>query len=262
MPDRGARAPWWDDFFDDAYADFGLVARGERDEKARADVVEFVMTHLGLSPGQRVFDQCCGIGRLSIPLAERGVEVVGVDLQARYVERARAEAAARGLPCVFHQGDAFSFTTPAPCHAAINWFTSFGYSPDDQQNREMVCRAFESLVPGGRFALDYVNVPRILAEFRPSQVVRRAMPDGGELILLDEPTLDFAAGMCRATWTLLFPDGRREVRRIETRMYMPHELVALLEGAGFERVELHGSAAGEPFDRLSRRLIAVASRPG
>jgi hypothetical protein len=42
---------------------------------------------------------------------------------------------------------------------------------------------------------------------------------------------------------------------------MPHELIGLFELAGFRDVQLFGSTAGERFDRMSQRLIAVGQRP-
>ena len=41
---------------------------------------------------RRVLDAGCGTGRVAIELARRGVEVVGVDLDAEMLERARAKA--------------------------------------------------------------------------------------------------------------------------------------------------------------------------
>lgn len=54
--------------------------------------VDFLVAALGLAPGQRVLDVGCGPGRHSHALARRGVEVVGVDISARFVELAREDA--------------------------------------------------------------------------------------------------------------------------------------------------------------------------
>jgi SAM-dependent methyltransferase len=253
-------SPWWSSFFDDTYADIGLVPAGDKAVTARDAVVDFLVRVLRLRPGDRVFDQCCGVGRLSIPLAQRGARVVGVDVTARYIERARQEAAGRGLDCEFHVGDGFEFVAPQPCSAAFNWFTSFGYSRDDRVNRKMLVCLFESLAPGGRAALDYVCVPRVLSEFQRCTVTRTERPEG-EFLLIDETVLDLRLGLFRSTFTFVHPDGRRDARRVETRTFMPHELVALAESAGFRDIELFGSAAGEPLERTSQRCILVARRP-
>jgi SAM-dependent methyltransferase len=249
--------PWWPAFFDETYASFGLV---DRDPERARRTVDFLFDVLQLQPGMRLFDQCCGIGRLSVPLAERGIHVVGVDQAAAYVERARADT--RGLPAEFHCADAHAFVAPEPCDAAINWFTSVGYVEDDEANARIFERAHASLKPGGRYAVDYQNVPRVLREFR-ERFFQGPGPDDPEgVIVVEESAADFARGMIDSVWTFIHPDGRRDRRRVSTRLYMPHEIAGLLRRCGFERIELYGSVEGEPFGLNTARCITVARRPG
>lgn len=238
---------WWESFFDRTYADIGLESR---DDAARERVADSIIQLLGVAPGARIFDQCCGIGRLSVPLARRGYRITGVDLGAGYADTAR-ERVGGGE---FYAADAFTFVAPEPCDGAFNWFTSFGYSADDRQNLEMLHRARESLVPGGRLALDFTNFARVLGDYRPAQVAR-----DGELLVIQETVFDFPRGMALLTWTYVHPDGRREERKTENRMYMPYDLVRLFGEAGFGDVQLFGAAAA-PFERTSTRVIVVGTR--
>jgi 23S rRNA (uracil1939-C5)-methyltransferase len=52
-------------------------------------------------PGERIADLFCGLGNFSLPLARRGAQVTGFEGSAALVERARANAAANGLPAQF-----------------------------------------------------------------------------------------------------------------------------------------------------------------
>jgi SAM-dependent methyltransferase len=250
---------WWDSFFDDLYADIGLAHTSVEATVARANLLDRLVAKLHVSPGDTVFDQCCGIGRLALPLAERGMHVIGVDQAASYIARANAEAARRKLPCEFHVGDAFEFVAPRPCDAAFNWFTSFGYDQDDAVNARMLHRAFDSLRPGGWFGLDLLCLPRVLREFREAAVSRHAVA-GGELLMLQEPRIDFLTGMIRSDWTFFHPDGTRHTRRVENRAYMPVDLIAMFTRAGFVDIDVCG-ADNEPFDRMSRRLVVYGRRP-
>lgn len=251
--------PWWHEFFDDDYAAYGLLNTDPNEDSA---IAEFIIRSLELKPGDTVFDQCCGVGRISLQMAARGMNVVGVDRVQSYVDIATREADKRQVSgCAFHCADAHQFVSPIPCDGAVNWFTSFGYSPDDEQNIRFFQSAFVSLKPGGRFMIDYMNVPRVLAELRPWYIDRPTAPALDGLIVLHETKPDLAAGMMNSDWTFLYPDGRRKHRRIATRMYLPSDIAAMLRRCGFDDVQLLGSREGEPLTLAGKRCIALARKP-
>ncbi len=248
---------WWPAFYDDVFADVVL-------ETLHAETVDatvaFLVGVLGAGAGSRVLDQGCGVGRLAVPLARRGVFVVGVDQSAEYVRRARAAAGDAGVRCAIAHGDAERFVAPEPCDGAFNWATSFGHAESDARNVAMLRAAHDSLRPGGCFALDYPNVPGVLARFAPVMISRHVVP-AGEVRVVRESSLDLRRGTLDQTWTYEMPSGERIARRGSTRLYAPHEIVRLLEEAGFGEVELAGSLRCEPLTLESERCIALARRP-
>jgi 23S rRNA (uracil1939-C5)-methyltransferase len=58
-------------------------------------------------PGERIADLFCGLGNFSLPLAQRGAQVIGFEGSRALVERARANAAANGLVAQFEVADLF-----------------------------------------------------------------------------------------------------------------------------------------------------------
>ena len=153
-------ASWWVPLYDDLLADVLL----ERDAQELRQTTDFLCKVLNLSVGDVVFDQCAGIGSLSVPLAQAGMHVVSLEQAPHYVQRAQASAQRGGVELQALVGDAFELASPIPCQAAFNWWTGFGYADSDEQNLRMLLRAYESLVPGGTFVLDWLNVPGILRE--------------------------------------------------------------------------------------------------
>jgi SAM-dependent methyltransferase len=58
--------------------------------KGTDNEVAFLVDVLGLAPGMRVLDVGCGPGRHAHALGARGIEVVGVDISATFIDLARA----------------------------------------------------------------------------------------------------------------------------------------------------------------------------
>ena len=94
---------------DDWFVGFntGLKARFWRaasepwaDEDAQA-----IAALLDLPAGARVLDAPSGAGRIAVRLAERGLDVVGIDISQEEIEEARRVAAERGASARFEQGD-------------------------------------------------------------------------------------------------------------------------------------------------------------
>ena len=221
----------------------------------------FLVGALALSPGARLFDQCCGIGSLALPLAARGFDVTGVDLCAPYVERARGDAAAAGLDrCRFEVADAGAFAPAEPCDGAFNWWTGLGHAESDAGDRAMVGRAFAALRPGGRFVVDYMNVPGVLRDFRPRVATGRATAKG-PITLVRESRIDPLASVMHKRWAYHLGAGPIVFKESRLRLYYPHELASMLTGAGFVDLRACGSAAGEPLSLDSPRCIFVATRP-
>jgi hypothetical protein len=124
----------------------------------------------------------------------------------------------------------------------------------------MLRRAYDALRPGGRFALETINLPRVLREFNDC-ILSRAESEGGETLVVRETQIDVALGMFHQRWTYIAPDGNRVVKHGATKMYLPHTLRDMLAACGFVEIELYGSTGGEPLALDSPRCICVGARP-
>ncbi len=126
-----------------------------------------------------------------------------------------------------------------------------------RRNLRMLQRAFEAVVPGGRFALDFLNVPGVLAQFRPHEVTRAS---GIELVR-ESRLSDLARGLLHKTWKLALADGTRVERPSTLRLYAPDRLAELFARAGFANVTLHGGIDRSELTLDSPRCIVVGTRP-
>jgi SAM-dependent methyltransferase len=81
--------------------DFGRIAATMRGSG------EALVDGLGIGHGTRMLDLGCGDGTTALPAAERGADVLGVDISAPLVAAAKERAAAAGIAnASFRQGDA------------------------------------------------------------------------------------------------------------------------------------------------------------
>lgn len=235
IPPTTSTPPWLLRFFDDRFADLVLA----RDPTDVNEEVDLLLDLLDAPRGGRILDQGCGVGTLAIPIATRGFNVVGVDLVASYIDRARRAALVASTSCDFHVANALDFTPSTPCDAAFCWRTSFGFHRADSDNLRQIEAAFRALRPRGVFALDVGNVASILRNFQPC-MMQRIDTNDGEILVIRESDLDLVEGSLHQTWTYVVPGGQRHVREGTTRLYLPHQLADMMRSAGFVDVRLIG----------------------
>jgi SAM-dependent methyltransferase len=246
-------AEWYKD--DSFWTTFeGYMFSAQRLGAAKTEVDQMIAL-LGLQPGARVLDLCCGPGRHSLEFARRGYKVTGVDLTRAYLDKARAAAARENLACEFVESDMRAFSRPATFDAAINFFTAFGYFDDPADDLKVARNLCESLRPGGRMLVDVNGKENLARKFTERDWSRR---DDGTIVLEERELLD-GWRRIRTRWILLSGSDRREATLV-LRLYSGSELAALLERAGFSRVALYGSLKATPYDQNAQRLIAVATK--
>ena len=219
------------------------------DEQADADA-ESVWRLLALEPGMEVLDLACGHGRIANRLAARGARVTGLDRSELFLERARAGAAAHGVEVEYVHGDMREIPWTERFDRVLNWFTAFGYHPDDELHG--ILRGVRgALRPGGRFALETMSLTSLMRRFQPTGVRER---DGDYLLELRR--FDPARGGMESSFVAI---RGGVTRRYDVFIRMPAfpELRDWLLAAGFARVEAFGED-GEPFADAHRRLVAIA----
>jgi len=242
---------WTEGFFGGLWQEAQLRMWTDEANRAAADKIERA---LQLRPGWKVLDVPCGDGRISIELAARGYEVVGVDITDRFLGEARRKADERGLTIRFETSDMRGLTFEAEFDAAFNFGGSFGYF-DEEGNTKVVEAMGRALRPGGRFLIDTPTPETIFPRFR-----ERRWSFAGDVLLLTENRYDHQTGRIDGEWTIVSPDGHRETRHSSIRLYAFRELSALLRDAGFEQIEGFDADTLESFGFGASRLILVATK--
>ena len=238
------------EIFDDDYLYFYNQFLSEERTKRE---VETITTLLSLKPKQSVLDIGCGHGRISNAMAERGLDVTGIDISARFLELAREDARSKGLSVEYRQCDMRSLPESTMFDAAYIWFTTFGYF-DDADNQTVLSEAARVLKPGGRLLLEQVNRVAVLTRGVPHWDVCEVADD----LMIDK--VDYDGLQDRAvTVRTIVRDGQVRKAKLSVRLYSPVELRTQLINVGFSRIEIFGQG-GKPFDPCGNRLIALATK--
>jgi 2-polyprenyl-3-methyl-5-hydroxy-6-metoxy-1,4-benzoquinol methylase len=215
-------------------------------ERTQEDVVK-ILELLEPVAGAEILDCPCGHGRIANALAERGLRVTGLDASELFLERARADAAERGVEVEYVHGDMRALPWHERFDALVNWFTSFGYFSDDE-NKTVLRQFHEALRPGGRLVLETQSITRILRNPMPQRWVEH---DGD--LMLDAWELDVENARFVTERTLV-RDGTTRKTGFTVRWFSVPELRAWLEEAGFDDVRTPGLTP-------ESRLVVVADRP-
>jgi 2-polyprenyl-3-methyl-5-hydroxy-6-metoxy-1,4-benzoquinol methylase len=245
---------WYESFFDEHWL---VISSQTHSQERSAAEAEFLIAELGLETGQRVLDLPCGHGRHSIELAQRGLRVVGVDLNDAPLEMAREAAREAGVQLDLRRMDMRAIEFREEFDAVINMWTSFGYFETEAEDKQVLERAWRALRPGGALVIETINLHGALRRFEP-----RAWHELGDgRLLLEERAFDPWAGRMHSSWTLVEPSGERIAMAFANRAYTLVELSKMLVEVGFDVDHAWGDFRGSDYAVDSRRMIVLARRP-
>ena len=237
---------WWENWFGEEY----LELYPHRDLASARREVAFALARLDPNP-QPLLDLCCGTGRHSLRLVEKGISPVGLDYSAPLLELARMRN--ERLPLV--RGDMRKLPfSDGSFHSVINFFTSFGYFLAEEDNRAVLAEVRRVLWPGGQFLCDTFGLEEVLSRLVPEEsrrtgdreyrIRRRWNPKTRRI----EKEIEVKRGSSTETF------------RESVRGYTAEELMQLAEGAGLKVEGLWGDFDGCPAGPSSPRLILLASK--
>jgi ubiquinone/menaquinone biosynthesis C-methylase UbiE len=217
------------------------------------DEAAAIASLLDLPSGGRVLDAPCGAGRIAVRLAERGLDVTGVDISAPELEVARAAAAQRDVEVRFEPGDV-RHLPEREFDALVCWGNSFGYMPHAETQAHLAaCR--RALRKGGMLLLDTSTVAEAVLPALRDELDY----DVGAVRMRGRQVYDAPGSRIVTEMEFTTPGGERETSAVVHHVHTVAELARMLENAGFVVTDLLGDpAARTAFELGSNRLVVVA----
>ena len=239
----------------------------------RQDVEVYV--GMATESGGPVLELGCGTGRVLIPTARRGIQITGVDLSERMLDKCRqkllgepAEVQAR---VQLAHGDIRRFDLGCTFGLVIIPFRPFQHLITLEDQLACLACVRSHLDAGGRFVVDVFNPDlRRLVDVSFHQEDREEphfqMPDGRRVVRkFRNASIDLHRQVLNAeiVYDVTHPDGREErlVNAFPFRYYFRYEMEHLLARAGFEVEGLFSDFDRSPYgSKNPGELIFVARK--
>ncbi len=229
----------------------------EAQERASGEMLALagLFEQFNVPEGGRVLDVACGTGRHSIPLAQRGYTVTGIDLSPLFIQKAAEHAQSEGVDVRFVLGDAMNverlLADEAPFDAIINMFTSNGYYGGDA-DLDLFRQLRRLASPEALLVVLTINRDWLVRNFEPE-----GLEKAGNMRILQYRAIDLETSTMLSNWKFFEGKGENLGLRLdldmEHRLYSLHEFRGLLEETGWDYLQGLGcvSEDGLPLGKLS-----------
>ena len=209
---------------------------------------------VALADGGRALELAIGTGRVAVPLAERGVPVVGIELSPHMVEQLRTKVDEDTIPVVL--GDMSTATAPGEFSLVYLVFNTIANLLTQEEQVACFRNTAHHLVPGGRFVIE-LWVPE-LRKLPPGQQATVWQYEPGYIGLDTYDVLEQQV----VSHHFRFDETRdAQLYRSPHRYIWPAELDLMAQLAGFELEARHADWEGAEFTAESRSHVSVYRLP-
>lgn len=246
----------WADIYDAVYS------------YVRADIPFYLGEALSIAGP--VLELGCGTGRIAIPIAQTGIDVVGIDNSRAMLKQAQVKADNLGPDdgiVTLLRNDMRDFALDTTFDLAIIPFRGFLALLTVEDQRRTLLRIREHLNIGGRLVFN-IFVPDIQMLLQESDIPYhlRDVTDptsGNNYVLWQQSNYDLHNQIIDVRMTVEELDLHRVViqklyRDFQVRYSFRWEIYHLLASCGFEVVDLYGDFDRSPFDETSGEMVWVA----
>lgn len=246
----------WADIYDEVYAEI-------------THDIPLYVNH-AKSAGGPVLELGSGTGRISIPIASEGIDVVGIDVSPKMIELAQNKAANLGLSnkCIFQSGDILDLELAERFSLIILPYRSFQSVLNPYDQKKALNNIRKHLTADGLLVMDTFN-PDIeqLADKHsvdtPIHLMDVGRKEGGTIVVWGMNEWDQLTQVNDIRLIIEYLDEEGTVNKKIYRDYpqrysFQYEMEHLLELSGMSILEIYGDFELGPVTHDSDDLIWVA----
>ena len=214
--------------------------------------------------GQPVLELACGTGRLTIPLAQAGFDITGLDIAPAMLLVAREKVERCGATVTFSQGNCADFSLNRKFRLIFIAENSLSHLLERKEVEACFRCVRQHLAPDGRFVVDvFTPSARGLARDAAHEysIGEYEDPDGaGSISVTETGTYDPATQVKHSIWRYQrIGTAEHWDVPVKMRMFYPQEIDLLLECNGFAIEHKYGDFDSSPFGATSGKQLIVCS---
>ena len=212
----------------------------------------------------KVLELCCGTGRLTIPLKEKGIDISGVDYKKSMLEEAKKKALEKNLKIDFTFGDMKNLDLNGdekyemifiPYNSIQNTYTI-----EDISN--IFSSVAKYLKDDGIFVFDIFNPSIELLvdsgdEFK--EFTRFKLDNGEEVIVTEKSKYDSATQTQRVIWRHTI-GGKVFDQKLDMRCFYPQEMDLHILYNNFKIIAKFGDFDSNKFNSESMKQIYICKK--
>lgn len=210
-----------------------------------------------LADGGPVCELGVGTGRIAIPLAAAGVDVIGLDASSEMLARLAEQDPLTTVTPV--RGDMVDDIPPGPFSMIVIAFNTLFNLTEPQRQAACIEAASQRLQPGGRLVID-----GIVPEVHEADAVAGLVVDdvsirelGVDKVVLSIARHHLESQVAEGQFVEFTESGGVRLRPWRARYSSPAEIDAMVHSAGLTLEHRWASPERTPFTDTSRRHISV-----
>ncbi|MEE9150941.1 MAG: class I SAM-dependent methyltransferase [Thermoplasmata archaeon] len=211
--------------------------------------------------GEPVLELACGTGRITIPIAEKGIQIAGLDVSGPMLSHAKKKAKEKGVNVDWIRADCRDFKLNNKFNLIFFPFNSITHLYDLESFEACFSRVKEHLTDKGRFIIDVFNPSLDILRRDPTKrypVAEYPDPDGKGTVTVSETNIyDTASQINRIKWYYNIGGKEEFVKENNMRILYPQELDALLHYNGFTIESKFASYDMMPFYSRSLKQLII-----
>ena len=227
------------------------------DYKAVVDFYWEILNREGLAPRTAV-DLACGTGSVACLLAEKGLQVTGVDMSEEMLTVAMQKAQSMDNRPLFVCQQLQQLHLPVAVDLAVCALDSMDYITNPDDCKEAIRRIYKALNPGGCFIFD-VNTPGKL-QAMDGQVF---LDEDDDVFCIWRGSFDTDTNICTYGMDLFQREGNvwhRSQEEHSEYAYSQEELVDYLRAAGFTDITVYADRKFEQPTHGEQRIYLKARK--